>query len=280
MGGVCTTQGVWWSYAWNAVMVSALTQALGREFHSGTVLTKNECLYWAVCDRICLNLKLWWWLVLRSAGSKIASACTGILHLTILKSTASRISHLRSLRGAQFRSFSNEDTLAYKSTPDFEGKNCPKFFDLYASTHGKPNPNTNSNPNITYPTKPYYLTVLFKVYKNTPDDCLQCIPMVLPKAPFTWYNQLSDQLSIRFDNRLYRVYKHSFVYTAGCQTGCTTQFDNRLNEQWLFVPVERTVAVRSTWLSTRLSNWFDNRLDVCLHDTADRETGCTTGCIV
>ena len=21
---------------------------------------KNECLYWAVCDRICLNLKLWW----------------------------------------------------------------------------------------------------------------------------------------------------------------------------------------------------------------------------
>ena len=27
--------------------------------------------------------------------------------------------------------------------------------------------------------------------------------------------------------RLYRV--------AGCQTGCTTRFDNRLNEQWLFV---------------------------------------------
>jgi len=25
------------------------------------------------------------------------------------------------------------------------------------------------------------------------------------------------------------------VYTAGCQTGCTTRFDNRLNEQWLFV---------------------------------------------
>jgi len=25
------------------------------------------------------------------------------------------------------------------------------------------------------------------------------------------------------------------VYTAGYQTGLTTQFDNRLNEQWLFV---------------------------------------------
>ena len=25
------------------------------------------------------------------------------------------------------------------------------------------------------------------------------------------------------------------VYTAGCQTGCRTRFDNRLNEQWLFV---------------------------------------------
>jgi len=25
------------------------------------------------------------------------------------------------------------------------------------------------------------------------------------------------------------------MHTAGCQTGCTTRFDNRLNEQWLFV---------------------------------------------
>jgi len=61
-------------------------------------------------------------------------------------------------------------------------------------------------------------------------------------SPFTQYNQ--------FDNRLYRVYKHStgcqtrlttalttgcIVYTAGCQSGCTTRFDNRLNEQWLLV---------------------------------------------
>jgi len=58
-----------------------------------------------------------------------------------------------------------------------------------------------------------------------------------------------------FDNRLYRVYKHStgcqtrlttgcIVCTAGCQTGCTTRFDNR---------VERcsTATVRSTRLSNR-----------------------------
>jgi len=39
------------------------------------------------------------------------------------------------------------------------------------------------------------------------------------------------------------------VYTAGCQTGCTTRFHNRLNEQWLFVqPVVN-----------RLYNRFDNR---------------------
>jgi len=55
------------------------------------------------------------------------------------------------------------------------------------------------------------------------------------------------------------------VYTTGCQTGCTTRFDNR-----------GTVAVRST----RLSSPFDNRLDVCLHDTAGCQNGCTTGCIV
>jgi len=62
----------------------------------------------------------------------------------------------------------------------------------------------------------------------------------MTQAPFTRYNLLSIRLSNRFDNRLYRVYKHStgcqtrlttaatglttgcIVYTAGCQTGCTT----------------------------------------------------------
>jgi len=68
-----------------------------------------------------------------------------------------------------------------------------------------------------------------------------------------------------FDNRLYRVYKHStgcqtrlttglttgcVMYTIGCQTGCTTRFGNRLNEQ----------SVRLTRLSNRLSNRFDSQL--------------------
>ena len=66
-------------------------------------------------------------------------------------------------------------------------------------------------------------------------------------APFTRYNLLSN----RFDNRWYRVYKHSI----GCQTGLYNHF---------WQPVERTVAVRSTLLS--------NRLDVCLHDTASCQT--------
>jgi len=80
------------------------------------------------------------------------------------------------------------------------------------------------------------------------------------------FNQLSNPFDNRFDNRLLTT--GCIVYTAGfCQTGCTTRFDNRLNEQWLFVQhvrlsnrvwqlVERTVAVRST----QLSNWLSNRV--------------------
>ena len=74
------------------------------------------------------------------------------------------------------------------------------------------------------------------------------------------------------------------VYTAGCQTSCTTWFDNRLNEQWLFVQHSSQTgcqtAVSCIQTFNGLSNRFDNRLDVCLHDTADCQTGCTTGCIV
>jgi len=68
------------------------------------------------------------------------------------------------------------------------------------------------------------------------------------------------------------------VYTACCQTGCTTRFDNRLNEQPLFVqPVVKPVvintvvkpAVKRVWQPvgclftrySRLSNRFYNRLD-------------------
>jgi len=58
---------------------------------------------------------------------------------------------------------------------------------------------------------------------------------VLCKAPFTRYNLLSK----------------------GRQNGCTTRFDNRLNDQLLFVQ--------------------DVNQYVCLNDTAGYQTGCTTG---
>jgi len=178
------------------------------------------------------------------------------------------------------------------------------------------------------------------------------------KCLYTRYNRMSNPLSNGFDNRLYRVYQQP-VWQNGCivyTAGCTTRFDNRLNEQWLIVQhgcqtgcqtgfynrfdnrVERTVcsfntvvkpclsnrfvkpclsnrfdkhvlttgytvvqpAVKPVWQPVwqpavsctgtqtfnRLSKRFDNRLDVCLHDTAGCETGCrptaglTTGCIV
>ena len=115
------------------------------------------------------------------------------------------------------------------------------------------------------------------------------------KAPFTRYNLLSNQLSNGFDNCLYRVYKHStpglttgcIMYTAGCQTGCTTQFDNRLNEKWLFVqhgcqtgcqtglttgwmfiytiqPVVQLVVLCKRGITTTLSNTPGHRHTLCV----------------
>jgi len=106
--------------------------------------------------------------------------------------------------------------------------------------------------------------------------------VTLSKALFTRYTLLSN----RIDNRLYRVYKHSTgdnrlsrVYSPlfnrlsnRYQTGCTTLFDNRLNEQWLFVQHGCQTGC-TTWVDNRIDNW----LDVCLHDTAGCQTGCTTG---
>ena len=90
-----------------------------------------------------------------------------------------------------------------------------------------------------------------------------------------WYNGCQTALTTDLTTSC-------IVYTAGCQTGCTTRFDNRVEQTavpstWLsnrvWQLVERTLAVRST----RLLNRFDNRLDVCLHDAAGCQTGCRTG---
>jgi len=96
-------------------------------------------------------------------------------------------------------------------------------------------------------------------------------PVWQPGKMFVYTIQLlSNRLSTGLTNGC-------IVYTAGCQTSCTTRFDNRLNEQWLFVQhgcqtvfvkpvVQRGLttgwtnsAVHSTRLSNRLSNPFDNR---------------------
>ena len=61
---------------------------------------------------------------------------------------------------------------------------------------------------------------------------------------------LHDTTGCRTDNRLYRVNKHP----TGCQTGLYNRFDNRL-------------YTRYSRLSNRLSNGFDDRLNVCIHDT-------------
>ena len=53
---------------------------------------------------------------------------------------------------------------------------------------------------------------------------------------------------------------------------CTQTFNLLSNRVWQ--SVERTVAVRST----RLSNRFDNRLDVCLHDTAGCQNKPVVSC--
>ena len=126
---------------------------------------------------------------------------------------------------------------------------------------------------------------------------------MLAKAPFTRYSLLSNRLSNRFDNhnrfdnRLYRVYKHStgcqthlttgltngcIVCTAGYQTGCTTRFDNRLNEQWLFIQHGFTTRL-TTSLTTSWMFVYTIQLDRA-GCTTGVTTGCTTGltagCIV
>jgi len=124
---------------------------------------------------------------------------------------------------------------------------------------------------------------------------------VTSKAPFTWYNLLSNW----FDNPVNVCMHDSTGCETRCQTGLyTNRFDNGyLNIQpvvkpvwqmavpfvvqpglttgWtnsgcLFNTVERTVAVRSTRLSNRSSNPFDDRFDHRLYREYEHSTGCQT----
>ena len=84
------------------------------------------------------------------------------------------------------------------------------------------------------------------------------------KAPFTRYNLLLNPLSNRLSNRAMFVYTIQpvvkLVVNPVVKPGCTTRFDNRLNEQWLFV--QHGCQTGCTVCQTRCT------------------TGLTTGCIV
>jgi len=103
---------------------------------------------------------------------------------------------------------------------------------------------------------------------------------------FIWYpvyNRLSSRYRLynRFDNRLYRVNKHP----TGCETGWMFVYTIQPVVKRVWQPCStQTATVRSTGCETGSYNRFDNRLNVCIHDTTGCETGLTTelttGCIV
>jgi len=125
------------------------------------------------------------------------------------------------------------------------------------------------------------------------------IPVVKPvwqpvKCLYTRYNRLSNLLSNRlpnrFDNRLYCVYKHStgcqtrlttglttgcIVYTAGCQTCCTTRFDNRVEQtvcsfNTIVKPVWQPVWQPVGCLFTRYSLLSNRLWQRVIHPTDNR----------
>jgi len=97
----------------------------------------------------------------------------------------------------------------------------------------------------------------------------QMCSRLLSKASFTWYNLLSNRLY----NAAWQPVQH------GCQTGFVWQ------PVWTNSGCSFNTVVKPLWQPavlcirtfSRLSNRFDNRLDVCLHDTAGCQTGYITG---
>jgi len=83
--------------------------------------------------------------------------------------------------------------------------------------------------------------------------------MIQPVVKPDWHPAVScKQTSNWFDNPFdNRVEQTATVRSTGCQTGLYNRFDNRLYTRY-----------------NRLSNGFENRLNVCIHDTL------TTGCVV
>ena len=116
---------------------------------------------------------------------------------------------------------------------------------------------------------------------STHSYCTAVYSLHISYTPFTRYNRLSKRLYNQFDNRLYRVNKRP----TGCQTFLTTgwtfvyrlwnqlsnRFDNRVEriavhstgcQTGLYNRFHNRLYIRYSWLSNRLSNGFDNWLNV------------------
>jgi len=115
--------------------------------------------------------------------------------------------------------------------------------------------------------------VKWSSFSHLPSCCQHCLTdgstrwertisvseLLITKAPFTRCNLLSN----RFDNWLYRVYKHS--------TGCQTRFDKPVVQPSL------TTCWRNSGCSFNtvvLSNPFDNGFDNRLYRVYEHSTGC------
>ena len=89
----------------NVSTVMLLTVSSGRLFHAGIVFTKNDCLNIVVFAPMFLNLYGWFTRVRGSAGVRMPSVMIAAKWLTILYSSTSLKSRLRSASGSQPRSF-------------------------------------------------------------------------------------------------------------------------------------------------------------------------------
>ena len=87
-------------------------------------------------------------------------------------------------------------------------------------------------------------------FDKTAVSCIQPVVKPVAQPGYQLVERTVAVRSTRFSNRV-------------CQTGCTTWFENRLNET--AVP------------STRLSNPFVNRFDDRLYRAYKHSTGCQTG---
>jgi len=142
--------------------------------------------------------------------------------------------------------------------------------------------------------------------------CFTDGPVKLKPTPFTRYNRLLNRpglttgLTIVLTEQLFvqlvvkprlsnQFDKHSLTTVFSEQTVCSTRLSNQLYNPvwqpcWTNSHCSFNRGVQPVWqpavykiqpfCQTVCSTQFDNRLNVCIHDTTGCQTGFTTGCIV